>query len=108
MNIQDIFYNNKLWFGHTVPEYKNSPVDTTCIYNAIIITPSQGMVWYGDVSIANDGDTLRNIATEVGEPLYVLCETDYKSNGVVGSIDQLIRKSLWSTRIEKSASVKMH
>ena len=94
-----VVHNYKLWFGHTIPEYKNSPVDTTCIYNAIVVTRSQGNVWYGDISIANDGNTLRKIASEVGEPLYVLHETDYKVDGEVRPMDELISKAVWNTRL---------
>lgn len=46
------------------------------IFNANIIMKSRGKIWYGDLDLTLDGEVLQKIASELGEPLYILREMD--------------------------------
>jgi hypothetical protein len=54
--------------------YRTEHPDHVVVFNANIFTESSGKVWYGGLDLTKDGDVLKSIAKEIGEPLYVLYE----------------------------------
>jgi hypothetical protein len=76
---------------------KIAPKGHKCVWNANIVTKSQGKVWFGDVDITKDGPVLKEIAAEAGEPLYVLREMDCRFETEKDSVDVLISKAVWNT-----------
>lgn len=56
--------------------YREEYPDHVVVFNANVFTESSGKVWHGDLDLTLDGDVLKSIAKEIGEPLYVLYEMD--------------------------------
>lgn len=56
--------------------YRKDHPNNEVIFNANIVLESKGKVWYGDLDITKDSDHLSEIATELGENLYILNESD--------------------------------
>lgn len=98
--LYDIFYKYKLNCGRIISSHKKSPTGQICVWNANIIIKSSGKIWFGDLNITKEGDTLKEIAKEIGEPLYVLRESDCRFNTENDNIDLLITKSVWNTDME--------
>jgi hypothetical protein len=53
--------------------------DHKIVWNANIIVEGQ-KVWYGDIDLTQDTETLQTVANEIGKPLYVLREMDARFN----------------------------
>ena len=62
--------------GFSKSFYRQEHPDHVVIFNANVFTESSGKVWWGDLDLTLDGDTLSSIAKEIGESLYVLYESD--------------------------------
>jgi len=77
--------------------YHNRYPDHLVIFNANVIIKSIGKIWYGDLDLTFDATTLKQIADMVGEPLYILYETEARFGNEDRSIEKLIEKSVWST-----------
>ena len=96
-NVEKLFQEAKLYCGRMISPYKESPKGCTCVWNANVMTSSEGKVWYGDINITRDGEKLKQIAETLGETLYVLREMDCRFESEHDSIKTLIEKSFWST-----------
>jgi|FAXJ01.1.fsa_nt_gi hypothetical protein len=92
-----LFTNHSLYGGRMLSGSKISPKGHKCVWNANIVTRSQGKVWFGDVDITKDGPLLKEIAGKAGEPLYVLREMDCRFETATASVDVLIGKAVWNT-----------
>ena len=101
MNEPVDFYNlfvKRHWYaGRMLSGSKYAPKGHVCVWNANIVTKSQGKVWFGDVDITKDGHLLKDVAAESGEPLYVLREMDCRFDTASDPIDKLISKAVWNT-----------
>lgn len=94
-------FEKRHWYcGRMLSGSKFAPKGQVCVWNANIVTKSQGKVWFGDVSITKDAKVLKEIATEAGEPLYVLREMDCRFDTEKDPIDTLIGKAVWDTTKE--------
>ena len=71
------------------------------IFNANIIMPGYGKVWYGDLNLTEDCEVLKSIANSINVPLYVLSEMDARFGEEMKSITDLIEKALWNTTEDK-------
>jgi hypothetical protein len=80
-----------------ISAYKKDPEGCKCVWNANIIVESLGKVWYGDLNLTTDGTHLKEIANEIGEPLYVLYESDARFGTENDPVKLLISKAVWST-----------
>ena len=58
---------------------KNNP-NHLVLFNANICTLSEGKIWFGDLDLTLDCFKLKEIASEIGEDLFVLRETDARFN----------------------------
>jgi hypothetical protein len=96
-SLVNLLEENKLRCGRMIAGSKRSPEGQLCIWNANIITRTEGKVWYGDLNLTKEGNLLKQIAKEYGEPLYVLREMDCRFESETGVISTLISKAVWST-----------
>jgi len=97
MNIREELEKQKLYCGRMLSGSKQSPNGQTCIWNANIVTKSLGKVWYGDLNITTDGKKLKEIASIIGEPIYVLREMDCRFKTENDPTDTLMSRAVWST-----------
>jgi hypothetical protein len=52
------------------------PDPSRVVFNANVLTRSEGKIWYGDLDLTKDEDDLRLLAKAKGEAVYVLREKD--------------------------------
>lgn len=97
MSVRDLLEKRKLQCGRILSFGKKSPACQWCVWNANIVTRSEGKVWFGDLNITLEGPILKEIAEEYGEPIYVLREMDCRFETEGDSIDTIIPKAIWST-----------
>jgi hypothetical protein len=83
--------------GRMVSAYKTTPKGCVCVWNANVVSPSKGKIWYGDLNLTRDGDKLRGVAKSLGETLYVLREMACRFESENDPIEILIANSVWST-----------
>lgn len=83
--------------GRMISGLKRAPDGQLCVWNANIIVKSRGKVWFGDLNLTMEGDKLKEIAKEVGEPLYVLREADCRFETENDPSELLITRAVWST-----------
>lgn len=76
---------------------KIAPKGHVCVWNANAVTQNQRKVWFGDIDITKDAPTLKAIAAEAGETLYILREHDCRFGTEKDPIDVLIGKAVWNT-----------
>ena len=95
--ISDLLYEKSFICGRMIGATKQPPKGCVCVWNANIVTKSEGKVWFGDLNLTREGDKLKEIAKEFGEPLYVLREHDCRFGTENDSIDMLIERATWST-----------
>jgi len=78
--------------GYT-KKYPNNLV----IFNANVIIKSVGKIWHGDLDLTYDALILKQIADELGEPLYVLYEMYARFGNENRPVEELIKEAVWST-----------
>jgi hypothetical protein len=76
ITILDHFNSRSLYPGRMISAYKTAPKGHVCVFNANVFTGTGGKIWYGDLDLTKDHKKLVEIATTLGEPLYVLREMD--------------------------------
>ena len=97
VDFHNLFEKRNWHCGRMISAHKTSPPGHKCVWNANIVTKSQGKVWFGDVNITKDSPLLKEIAAEAGEPLYVLREMDCRFETERDPVDVLIGKAVWNT-----------
>ena len=71
------------------------PPHNFAIFNANIITLSEGKIWYGDLDLTEDGEKLKDIAAETGETLFVLREPDARFGKENDTPKVLAARAVW-------------
>ena len=99
-SIFEYFNNRKLSCGRMISAHKSSPKGQVCVWNANIVSKSSGKVWFGDLNITKEGNLLKEIASEIGETLYVLRERDCRFRTEADPIDLLISRAVWNTEMD--------
>jgi hypothetical protein len=56
--------------------YMEQHPENKVIFNANIVIPSRGKIWYGDIDLSLDAVELMSVAKHLGEPMYILIEMD--------------------------------
>lgn len=56
--------------------YRQRNPENEVYFNANIFVLGEGKVWFGDLDVTKDRETLQSIATEIGKDLYILRELD--------------------------------
>lgn len=87
----------KLFCGRMISAHKTSPEGCKCVWNANLISPTLGKVWYGDLNLTKEGEKLKSVAKACGETLYVLRESDCRFETEEDSIPLLISRAVWNT-----------
>lgn len=95
-----IFFKHKLLCGRFIDAHKIAPPGNICVWNANIVTKSSGKVWFGDLNLTKEGNSLKEIAAEIGETLYILREKDCRFDTENDPIDLLISRAVWNTEME--------
>jgi len=61
--------------------YRNKYPYNYVLFNANIFTKSQHLIWFGDLDITKDAETLRKICDEIGEEMIVVSEMKGRFGG---------------------------
>lgn len=100
-----IFATNGLQMGRMIAASKSTYCkqhpDDFVIFNANVITKKHGKVWFGDLNLTEDFESLKNVADQIGEDLYVLMEGDARFGYENQHIDVLISKAKTIIRCKK-------
>ena len=90
------FHNGRM-IGGSKSGYRNMHPDDLIIFNANILMPGYGKVWYGDLNLTEDYLVLKEIAQNLNTELYVLRESHARFGEEDKPIDELFDKAVWNT-----------
>ena len=90
------FYDGRM-VGGSKTGYRNMHPDDLIIFNANVLMPGYGKVWYGDLNLTEDYLVLKDIAKSLNTTLYVLWESDGRFGDENKPFDELIKKAVWNT-----------
>ena len=96
-DIDELMTEQKLHRSRMISGGKTSPAGSKCVWNANLVSPTQGKVWYGDLNLTKDGDKLKEVAKAAGETLYVLREMDCRFGTENDPIELLAERAVWNT-----------
>jgi hypothetical protein len=103
--IQQYFESHSLYVARMLDgskwQYHEKYPDDLIVWNANVLIPDYGKVWYGDLNLTKDYILLKSIADALDNTLYVLWETDGRFGEENKPIDELIKKSMWNTTDDK-------
>ena len=78
--ISGVFIRNAMPWGRMVSSsksaYRELYPENDVLFNANIFALGKGKIWWGDVDLTADWETLEKIASELGKSLFVLREMD--------------------------------
>ena len=94
------FYNGRMIGGSKWQYSKKHPEDLI-IFNANILMPGYGKVWYGDLNLSQDYKILKRISKCLNETLYILWESDARFGNENNPTEELIKKAAWNTDEDK-------
>jgi len=72
----EIFEKHGLYSGRMISGTKSGPEGHICVFNSNVVVENGGKIWYGDLDVTAEFDTLKEIADEIGQDLYILREHD--------------------------------
>ncbi len=90
------FYDGRM-IGGSKTGYRNMHPDDLIIFNANVLMPGYGKVWYGDLNLTEDYLVLKDIAKSLNTTLYVLWESDGRFGEEDKPLAMLLNKAAWST-----------
>jgi len=91
---EDHNLNRGRMISYSKSEYRDHFPDNKCVFNANIVTKSEGKIWYGDLDITVSFEKLQKIAAALGEPLYVLREMDARFGTESADIKVMLKKAV--------------
>jgi len=91
------FYDGRM-IGGSKWQYSELHPKDLVVYNANVLMPDYGKVWYGDLNLTEDYLTLREIAQILNTDLYILWESDGRFGEENNPIDELMEKAVWNTK----------
>jgi hypothetical protein len=105
-----LFATNGLMMGRMIGASKSTYCQEhqgeLVIFNANVLTKTHGKVWFGDLNVTLDFDSLKNVADQLGEDLYILMEGDARFGYEKQPIDVLISKARTVIRCNKDLKMK--
>jgi hypothetical protein len=105
MEIQQVFEAYKFYTGRMIggskSGYSSQHPDELIVFNANILMPGYGKVWFGDLNLTEDYKTLKKISESLNTTLYILWEMDARFGKEDKPIDDLIGKAVWNTEEDK-------
>jgi hypothetical protein len=90
------FFDGRM-IGGSKTGYCTEHSDDLIVFNANVLMPGYGKVWYGDLNLTEDYLVLREISECLNATLYVLWESDGRFGEENKPIDELVKKSVWNT-----------
>ena len=100
-DIQQYFESHSLYvarmIGGSKMGYRTEHPDDLIVFNANVLMPGYGKVWYGDLNLTQDYILLKSIAESLDTTLYILWEMDARFGEEMKPIDELIKKAAWNT-----------
>jgi hypothetical protein len=83
--------------AYSKSEYHSANPHSVCYFNANIVTARDGKIWFGDLDLTKDALTLKVIAEQIGEIIYVLKEIDCRFEDENKDGVNLIQKAVWDS-----------
>ncbi len=100
-DIQKIFEAYNFFDGRMIGtvkwEYTKEHPNDLVVFNANVLIPGYGKVWYGDLNLTEDYLVLRKIAGTINIELYVLWEMDARFGEEMQPLNELLDKAVWNT-----------
>ena len=93
------FYDARM-IDRSYCEYTEEHPDDLVIFNANVLMPGYGKVWFGDLNLTEDYLTLREIAQNLNTDLYILWEMDGRFGEEMKPLNELFDKAVWNTTEE--------
>ena len=101
MEIQQYFdaysFHDGRMLGGSKMDYHTEHPNDLIIFNANVLMPGYGKVWYGDLNLTEDYLILREIAQNLNTDLYVLWEMDVRFGLEMKPLNELFDKAVWNT-----------
>ena len=94
-------FNIARMIGGSKSFYRKEYLDDLIVFNANVLMPNYGKVWYGDLNLTQDYIILKSIADSLDTKLYVLRESDGRFGEETKPMNELIEKSVWNTTEDK-------
>ena len=96
-NMEEIFIKKGFMPGRLISGskswYRSQFPDNEVYFNANIFIPGEGKIWYGDLDITRDYETLEEIASLLKEDLFILSEMDGRFENEDLSDGEIISRS---------------
>ena len=90
------FFDGRMIGGSKSHYHKEHP-DDLIVFNANVLMPGYGKVWYGDLNLTEDYLVLREIAQNLNTDLYILWEMDGRFGLEMKPLNELFDKAVWNT-----------
>tara|TARA_B110001454_G_scaffold40241_1_gene39579 strand:+ start:1898 stop:2326 length:429 start_codon:yes stop_codon:yes gene_type:complete len=94
------FHDGRM-IGGSKTGYRSMHPDDLIIFNANVLMPGYGKVWYGDLNLTEDYKTLKKIAESLNSTLYILWEMDGRFGLEMKQLNELFDKAVWNTDEDK-------
>jgi hypothetical protein len=105
MEIQKHFdahgFHDARMIGGSKSFYRKEHPDDLIVFNANVLMPNYGKVWYGDLNLTQDYIILKSIADTLDTTLYVLWEMDGRFGLETKPLNELLDKAVWNTTEDK-------
>lgn len=96
--MENFFVNEGLNLGRMISfsksGYREKYPDNEVYFNCNIFVLGEGKVWYGDIDVTKDRDSLESISREIGKDLYILREMDGRFENEKLDDSEIIRRSV--------------
>lgn len=92
-------FNLGRMISHSKSSYREKFPENEVYFNANIFVLGEGKVWYGDLDLTRDIETLKNIASNSGKDLYILRELDGRFENENLRDSEIIKRA--TTKISK-------
>lgn len=97
------FQNNGLMSGrmisHSKSGYREKYPENEVYFNCNIFVLGEGKIWYGDLDVTREEETLKAIAWDLGKKLYVLREMDGRFGNEDLPDSEIIKRSVRTIEI---------
>ena len=94
-------FNDARMIGGSKSFYKQEHPDNLIVFNANVLMPERGKVWYGDLDLTEDYLVLKAIAKTLNTDLYVLWEMDARFGEEMRPLNELLDEAVWNTTESK-------
>lgn len=100
---ETIFRDNGLHLARMISwsksSYREANPENEVYFNANIFVLGEGKVWFGDIDVTKDQETLQKIASEIGKDLFILRELDGRFENETLSDSEIIKRAASKIKI---------